>query len=61
MAASTSTIKLTYFNARGVAEPTRMMFAAAGVTYEDFRFPIDTKTWSRPEFDAAKVCVKIKN
>jgi len=31
------TYKLTYFNIRGVAEPIRMMFAVAGVPYEDVR------------------------
>jgi hypothetical protein len=30
--------KLTYFNARGVAETARIMFVAAGVDYEDFRY-----------------------
>lgn len=30
--------KLSYFNARGRAEKIRLMFAAAGVEYEDYRF-----------------------
>lgn len=29
--------KLTYFNARGLSEPIRMIFAQAGVQYEDVR------------------------
>jgi len=29
--------KLTYFNARGLGEPIRMIFAQAGVEYEDVR------------------------
>jgi hypothetical protein len=29
--------KLTYFDARGIAEMTRLLFAAAGVKYEDCR------------------------
>jgi len=44
-------MKLTYFNARGVIEPTRIMLAIAGVKYEDFRFPIDAATYARPEFE----------
>jgi hypothetical protein len=31
--------KLTYFNLRGLAEMSRLLFAYAGVEYEDFRFP----------------------
>ncbi|XP_065898846.1 hematopoietic prostaglandin D synthase-like [Dysidea avara] len=30
--------KLYYFNAKGAAEPIRLIFAQAGVKYEDFRF-----------------------
>ena len=30
--------KLYYFNARGTAEPIRLIFAQAEVKYEDFRF-----------------------
>jgi glutathione S-transferase len=58
-----STYKLTYFNVRGLAETTRIMFAAAKQDYQDFRFSItadmkdgkpDFSTLKRPEFDAAK-------
>mmetsp|Transcript_23904 Transcript_23904/g.71719 ORF Transcript_23904/g.71719 Transcript_23904/m.71719 type:complete len:216 (+) Transcript_23904:73-720(+) len=52
--------KLSYFDARGVAETTRYMFAATGTKYEDMRYPLnfgtpgDFSTMTRPEFDAAK-------
>ena len=38
-----STYKLTYLNARGKGEYIRLVLAAAGVQYEDFR--IDLKDW----------------
>ena len=47
---------LTYFDARGVVEPTRLLLAAAGVSYEDKRYKVDmtTKPPSAPEFNAAQ-------
>uniref|UniRef100_A0A7S0EYZ1 Glutathione S-transferase n=1 Tax=Hanusia phi TaxID=3032 RepID=A0A7S0EYZ1_9CRYP len=46
-------VKLTYFNLRGLAEPTRYMLHIAGVEYEDHRYPIDVAAgFKRPEFDA---------
>lgn len=52
-------MKLTYFNGRGLAETSRMLFAVAGVEYEDFRYPITVLDWSifkmvRDEFDSDK-------
>ena len=49
-------MKLVYFNGRGLAETSRLLFAISGQTYEDFRYPlkiIDMKTWNmeRKEFD----------
>lgn len=52
--------RLIYFDARGVAERARLMFAIAGVEYEDFRYgfrfdrPGDYSTMCRPEFEADK-------
>jgi len=52
-------MKLTYFNGRGLAETSRVLFAVAGQEYEDFRYPIQVLDWSifkmvREEFDADK-------
>ena len=55
-----SRMKLSYFDARGVAETTRYMLAVTKTPYEDFRYglnfgtPGDFSTVQRPEFDAAK-------
>lgn len=49
--------KLIYFNARGIAEVSRLLFAYAGVDYEDFRYNFirnEAGQFIRPEFDAAK-------
>lgn len=35
--------KLTYFGIRGLAEPIRLVFAAAGVEYEDHR--LEREAW----------------
>ena len=52
-------MKLTYFNGRGLAETSRLLFAVANVPYEDFRYPLTVLDWAtfkmeRPEFDADK-------
>lgn len=53
-------MKLSYFDIRGLAEVTRILFAAAKVEYEDCRYPIsmtipgDFSTVVRAEFDEQK-------
>ena len=60
-----SRMKLSYFDARGVAETTRYMLAVTKTPYEDFRYgltfgtPGDFSTIQRPEFDAAKAAGKL--
>lgn len=61
-----SQYKLTYFNLRGRAEIIRLVFVAAGVGFEDFRF--ERQQWSQYksatpfgqvpvlEFDGNKLC-----
>lgn len=39
--AKNSNYKLTYFPIRGIAEPIRLIFAYAGVNYEDIRVPFE--------------------
>jgi glutathione S-transferase len=54
------TMKLNYFDIRGLAEVSRLMFAASKVAYEDFRYPLtfdtpgDFSTMHRDEFEKAK-------
>jgi len=52
-----STYKLSYFDIRGLAETARLIFAVAGVTYEDFRFPFKAQpdgTFNTDEWKAVK-------
>jgi len=43
--------KLTYFDGRGLAEVSRLLFAISGTPFEDFRFHLDD---DRTEWKAAK-------
>lgn len=57
-------MKLTYFNGRGLAETSRILFAAAGVGFEDCRYPITVLDWAtykmeREEFDQDKASGKL--
>tara|TARA_B100000795_G_scaffold231988_1_gene190082 strand:- start:920 stop:1546 length:627 start_codon:yes stop_codon:yes gene_type:complete len=52
-------MKLVYFNLHGLAETSRLILAAAGVEYEDFRYPfevIDMPTYNfvKADFDKDK-------
>ena len=38
-------MKLTYFNGRGLAETSRILFAISGEDYEDFRYPLEIIDW----------------
>jgi len=42
--------KLTYFNVKARGEPIRLIFAAAGVEYEDFR--LEKSDW--PQWKASE-------
>ena len=44
--------KLYYFNARGAAEPIRIIFAQAGVEYQDFR--MESEQWAK-EYKESKM------
>jgi len=57
-------MKLTYFNGRGLAETSRLIFAAAGVDFEDNRYPLTVLDWAtfkmeRKEFDEDKASGKL--
>ena len=54
-----STIKLVYFNAKGLGETSRLVLAFADADYEDYRYPIKINDWKthdivKDEFDADK-------
>ena len=56
---SNSVLQLSYFNARGLAETSRLILAIVGENYQDLRYPLTidkTKTpmYSKPEFDLDK-------
>ena len=52
-----STYKLYYWNARGGAEPARIILAQAGVNYEDVRFEGDQWAKEYKESKRRIVCI----
>tara|TARA_Y100000996_G_scaffold415271_1_gene409081 strand:- start:2464 stop:3117 length:654 start_codon:yes stop_codon:yes gene_type:complete len=57
-------MKLTYFNGRGLAETSRILFAINGEEYEDFRYPLEVIDMSKyemkkEEFDTDKADGKL--
>jgi hypothetical protein len=52
---SEMSVKLYYFDVRGLAEPIRMIFAIGGIEYEDIRAPLEQIPASLPaEFKESK-------
>ena len=59
-------MKLCYFNGRGLAETSRLLFAIQGEDYEDFRYPLEVIDFSKhemvkEEFDKDKADGKLVN
>ena len=55
---------LAYFNGKGIAEISRILLAASGEDYEDFRYPLKINDWAtynftRDEFDKDKADGKL--
>ena len=44
-------MKLCYFNGRGLAETSRLLFAIQGEEYEDFRYPLEVIDFSKHEMN----------
>jgi len=52
---SNSTYKLTYFDGRGLAEVSRLVFSAAGVAFEDFRYAEGKFANDKPNYAFEKI------
>lgn len=59
-AQSTTSLELKYFNIKGVAETSRILFAIAEQDYKDTRYEITPGTFDAPEFKAAKEAGDLK-
>lgn len=60
LATSVSQYRLRYFDIKGAAETSRILFALGGEVYDDGRFSIDQKTFSSPAFNEAKESGELK-
>jgi glutathione S-transferase len=60
LATSASPSRLRYFDIKGAAEMSRILFALAGEEYVDDRFAIDQQTFSSPAFQEAKESGELK-
>lgn len=58
-------LKLCYFNGRGLAETSRLLLAVAEQPYTDFRYPLEVIDWSifkfkKEQFEGDKAAGKLK-
>ena len=60
LATSASQYRLRYFDIKGAAETSRILFALGGEEYNDDRFAIDQATFSSPTFQEAKDSGELK-
>eukprot|EP00586_Coscinodiscus_wailesii_P010739 CAMPEP_0172512132 /NCGR_PEP_ID=MMETSP1066-20121228/241922_1 /TAXON_ID=671091 /ORGANISM="Coscinodiscus wailesii, Strain CCMP2513" /LENGTH=253 /DNA_ID=CAMNT_0013291789 /DNA_START=28 /DNA_END=789 /DNA_ORIENTATION=+ len=60
LATKAPSLELKYFNAKGVAETSRLLLAIAEQSYKDTRFDITPGTFDAPAFTAAKESGELK-
>jgi len=54
-------MKLVYFNARGLAETSRLLLAVNNVDYEDFRYPLKVNNWATHDMEREEFLNDKKN
>ena len=54
-------MKLVYFNARGLAETSRLLLAVNNVNYEDFRYPLKINDWATHDMEREEFLNDKKN
>ena len=57
----TCIMKLVYFNARGLAETSRLLLAVNNVDYEDFRYPLKVNNWATHDMEREEFLNDKKN